>query len=74
MNDKSAVSTITSIIEGSGSFGAAIVMIIIPFIQKELFYFFSSIVLISAIVFIPLAYKDYLELKTGNQQEIRLLD
>jgi hypothetical protein len=53
------VSTITSIIEGSGSFGAAVIMIIIPYVKDYLFYLFSGLVFISAIVFIPLAYKDY---------------
>lgn len=60
VNNKGGVSTITSIIEGTGSFGAALIMIVIPYLQDQLFYLFSGMVLVSAVVFVPLAYQDYL--------------
>lgn len=58
-NNRSAVSTITSIIEGTGSFGAAVVMVVIPMVQDQIFYLFSGMVLASAVVFMPLAWQDY---------------
>ena len=74
VNNSSAVSTITSIIEGSGSFGAALVMIVIPYLKNYLFYLFSFLVLASAIVFAPLSYKEYKEFRNTHSNQIPFKD
>lgn len=58
-NNKSALSTISSLIEGMGSLGAAILQVILGSINSEyIFYTFTILSLIASILIVPFALKD----------------
>jgi len=53
-----AISTITGIIDGTGSIGAAIVQLLIPILKSHSFYFYFSLSVCAAILCTPLALKE----------------
>jgi len=61
-----ATSTITGIIDGSGTIGAAVTQLIIPHFQGETFIFYTIICLAAAIL-TPFAHK---QIQSSKQEEI----
>ncbi|CAF1407537.1 unnamed protein product [Adineta steineri] len=77
-----ALSTVTGIVDGTGSFGAAIGQVLIPIIQKQwsdwrfVFYFFIVMTFVTCCCILPLFIREckivYNKIKnryTGNRQE-----
>lgn len=53
-----AISTITGIIDGTGSIGAAVVQLLIPILKSHSFYFYFGLSVCAAILCTPLALKE----------------
>ena len=64
--DQKRVSTVSGIIEGSGSFAAAFLQLIIPHFQEDLFYIFALLCIIGVGVFAIIAYKEW----KGNNEKL----
>src|SRR5262249_34534620 len=64
--DVRSISTITGIVNGSGSIAAAIIQVIIPLLKSVSFYVYFSLCLIAAILLTPTALKDFRKSRTST--------
>lgn len=62
-----AISTITGIIDGTGSIGAAIVQLLIPTLKNHSFFFYFSLSVCAAILCAPLAWKEIKNPPTASE-------
>ena len=73
IKSRGSVTKISSLIEGIGSVGTAIQVIIVPYISFDyLFYFFSSGMLISSVVLLPLFIRDVKEIESEASKQMTL--
>jgi len=71
-----ALSTVTGIVDGTGSVGAAIGQILVPLIQNNLdwfavFYFFIALCVLTNVCIIPLFIREMKELCCNNTRASR---
>lgn len=57
--NKKAQSTVTGIIEGTGSLGAALIQKLIPIIESQIFLLLAILCLLAAVIVSPTAYKEF---------------
>lgn len=53
------MSTVSGIIEGTGSLGAALIQKLIPFFEDEIFVIMAILCLIGGVVLLPTAYHEW---------------
>jgi hypothetical protein len=59
IGNKKALSTVSGIIEGSGSLGAAVIQKLIPFFEDQIFVIMAILCLIGGFVLFPTAYNEW---------------